>query len=117
MELLENKRCTCISIAVFDINTNCVLNTPYYAHVETGQAPEQRVAVVQTTTHQGICLQDSSLTRQILSGLNEITNLNEASLTNTADMISNGKIASNQTPSFFTSTDDCSSLPNILTGR
>ena len=33
------------------IQTKCVLNTLQFAHVETGQTPEQRAALVQTTTH------------------------------------------------------------------
>ena len=38
-----------------------VLNTLQFAHVETGQTSEDRVAVIKATTHQGISRQDSSL--------------------------------------------------------
>ena len=48
------------------------------------------VAVIKATTHQGISCQDSSLISQILS---EVTHLNEAYLTNIADMISKGEIS------------------------
>ena len=33
-------------------------------HVETGQTPEERVAVIKTTGHQGIDCQDSSFISQ-----------------------------------------------------
>ena len=62
-------------------------------HVETGQTPEERVAVIKTTGHQGIDCQDSSFISQVLSNPLEITNLNEACLTNIADMISKGEIS------------------------
>ena len=76
-----------------NIPTECVLNTLQFVHVETRQTSEKRDAVVQTTTHQDICHQDSSLIRQIQSGPPEIMHLNEASLTNIVDMISKGKIS------------------------
>ena len=47
----------------------------------------ERVAVIKVTTHQGISRQDSSLISQVLSDPPEITNLNEACLTNIADII------------------------------
>ena len=31
--------------------SKCVLNTLQFAHVETGQAPEERVVVIKATTH------------------------------------------------------------------
>ena len=70
-----------------------------FVHVETGQTSEKRVAVVQMTAHQGMCPQDSSFIRQVHSDPPEITHLNEASLTNIADIISKGKISSGQTGS------------------
>ena len=57
------------------------------------QTPEEGVAVIKATTYQGNSRQDSSLISQILSNPTEITNLNEASLTNIADMISKGEIS------------------------
>ena len=51
-------------------------------HVETGQTSEKRVAVLQTTAHQGICCQDSSLASQVLSNPPGITHLDEASVAN-----------------------------------
>ena len=83
----------------------CVLNALHLAHVETGQTPEVRVAVINTTTYQGH--QDSSLVSKILFNLPEITHLNEACLTNIV----------NQTPRFFTTTAEYAKLPNMLTGR
>ena len=68
-----------------------MLNTLYFAHVETGQIPEERVAVITATAHQGISCQDS-LISQVLSNPPEITNLNEACLTNIANVISKGEI-------------------------
>ena len=40
-----------------------------FSHVEIGQTPEERVAVIKVTTHQGINSQDSSLISQVLSNL------------------------------------------------
>ena len=62
-------------------------------HVETGQTPKERVAVIKATTHQGISHKDSSLISQVLSNPPEITNLNEAGLINIAEMISKGTIS------------------------
>ena len=59
----------------------------YVAHVETGQASEERFGVAQMPTSQGICHQDSSLISQVLSDLPEITYLHEASLTNIVDIL------------------------------
>ena len=53
MKLFKNRRCP--SIAVCYNPTKCVLNTMQFVHVENGQTPEQRVAVVEMTAHQGIC--------------------------------------------------------------
>ena len=80
-------------------------------HVETGQIPEERVSVIKVTTQQGISHQDSSPISQILSNQPEITNLNQACLSNTADMISKGDI------NIFTTTAGHMKLPNIKTGR
>ena len=51
------------------------------------------MTVTKLTIHQGINRQDSSLLSQVLSNPPEITNLNEAGLTNIADMISKGEIS------------------------
>ena len=88
MELFENRRCLCVFVTVCDTPSKCVLNT---LQVENGQTPEEWVAKV--TTHQGISLQDSSIICQILSNPPEITHLNEGCLTDTANMISKGKIS------------------------
>ena len=93
MELFENRRCLCVFVTVCDNPSKCVLNTLQFAYVETGQTPEERVAVIKVTTHQSISCQDNSLISQILSNPPEITNLNEACLTNIADMISKGEIS------------------------
>ena len=55
-----------------------------FAHVEAGQTPEERVAVINVTTCQGIGYQDY-LICHILSNQPEIMHLN-ASLTNIVDM-------------------------------
>ena len=78
------------SITVCNSPTQCVLNTLKFAHVEPLQTVEEKVAVVQTTTRQGIFRQASSLICQILSDLSEFTHLNEAILTNIADMVNKG---------------------------
>ena len=78
----------CVFVTVCNSPSNCVLNTLQFAHVGTGQISEERVAVSKETTHQGIGHQDSSLICQIPSNPPEITHLNEGSLTNIADMIS-----------------------------
>ena len=82
MELLENRRCPCVFVTVCDNPRKCILNTLQLAHVETGQTAKERVAVIKATTHQGISRQDSSLISQVLSNPPEVTNLNEACLTN-----------------------------------
>ena len=70
---------------VFLMHCNCV-------HVETLKTSEKRAAVVQTTAHQGICRQNYSLIRQVLSDLPEITQLNEAGLTNITVITKGAKI-------------------------
>ena len=90
---LRNRRCPYAFVTVFDNPSKCVLNTLQFEHVETGQTPEETVAVIKATTHQGISRQDSSLLSQVLSNLPEITNLSEACLINVADMISKGEIS------------------------
>ena len=44
----------CVMATVCDNPRKYVLNTLQCAHVETGQTPEERVAVIKVTTHQGI---------------------------------------------------------------
>ena len=73
--------------------SKCVSNTLQFEHVETGQTPEERVAVIKATTHQGIGFHDRSLISHILSKPPEITHLNETCLTNIADIISKGGIS------------------------
>ena len=92
METFGNRRFSCVFVTVCDNPSKCVLNTLQFVHVETGQTPEERVAVINVTTHQGISRQDSSLISQVLSNPPEITNLNEACLTNIEEMISKGEI-------------------------
>ena len=41
MELFENRRCLCVFDTVCDNPSKCVLNTLQFAHVETGQTPEE----------------------------------------------------------------------------
>ena len=48
-------------VTVCDNLSKCVLNKLQIAHFETGLTPEERVAGIKATTHQGICYQDSSL--------------------------------------------------------
>ena len=93
MQSFQNRRCPCVFVTVCDNPSKRVLNTLQFAHVETGQIPEQRVAVIKATTHQGISRQDSSLISQILSNRPEVMHLNEACLTNMVDMISKGEIS------------------------
>ena len=45
MELLEKRRCLCVFVIVCDNPSQCILNTLQLVHVETGQTPEERVAV------------------------------------------------------------------------
>ena len=54
MESFENWRCPCVFATVCDNPSKCVLNTLEFAHVETGQTPEERVAVIKATAHQDI---------------------------------------------------------------
>ena len=91
MKLFENRICLCVFVTVCDNPSKCVLNTLQFAHLETGQTPEERVAVIQVTTHQGISHQDSSLISQVLSNPPEIMNLNEACLADIVDMIIKGE--------------------------
>ena len=93
MESFQNTRCPCVFVKVCDNPSKCVLNTLQFAHVETGHTPEEKVAAITTTTHQGISCRYSSLISQVLSNPPEITYLNEACLTSIADMISIGKIS------------------------
>ena len=80
-------------LQICDNHPECILHTLQFADIETGQTSEKTVAVVETTAYQGICCQESSLIRQVLSGLPEIIHLNKPSLINIADMISKGKIS------------------------
>ena len=93
MESFENRGCLCVFITVCDDPNKCVLNILQFSYVETGQTPEERVAVIKSTTLQGICRQDSSLSCQILSNPPELTHSNEACLTHIADMIRKGGIS------------------------
>ena len=76
----------CVFVTVCDNPSKCLLNTLQFVHVETGQIPEERVAVIKASTHQGISCQDISLISQLLSNPPEIRNLNETCLANIADM-------------------------------
>ena len=80
-------------MTVFDNPNKCVLNTLQFVYIETGQTPADRVAVIKTTTHQGISHQDGSLICQILSNPPEITHLIEACPTNIANMICKREIS------------------------
>ena len=64
MESFENRKCPCVFVTVCD--NPSVLNTLQFSHVKTGQTPEERVAVIKVSTHQGISHQDSSLISQVL---------------------------------------------------
>ena len=57
MESFENRRYSCVFVTVYDNPSKCVLNTLQFAHVEKGQTPEETVAVIKATTHQGISRQ------------------------------------------------------------
>ena len=61
----------CVCLTVCDNPCKCVLNTLQFAHLETGQTPEETVAVIEAITHQGNCCQNSSLISQVLSNLPE----------------------------------------------
>ena len=93
MESFENSRGLCVFVTVCDNPSKCVLNTLQFTHVETGKIPEERVAVIKATNHQGIYHQKNSLNCQKLPNLPQITHLDEACLTNIADMISNEAIS------------------------
>ena len=93
IESFKNRRCPCIFVTVCNNPSECVLNTLQFAHVETGQTPEERVVVIKATTHQGISCQDSSLISQILFNPPEITHLKEACLKYIVDMISKREIS------------------------
>ena len=75
------------------IKKNFFFEYMQFAYVETGQTPEERVAVIKATTDKGISCQDSSLICQILSNLHEIMHLNEAYLTHITDIISKGQFS------------------------
>ena len=45
MESFENRICLCVSVIVCNNPSKCVLDTLEFAYVETGQIPEQRVAI------------------------------------------------------------------------
>ena len=81
MELFENRGCLCVFVTVCDNPRKCVLNKLQFAHIETG------------CSNQGVSHQDSSLISQVLSNPPDITNLNDAYLTNIADMFSKGEIS------------------------
>ena len=65
LESFENRRCLCIFVTVCDNPGKGVLNTLQFAHVEAGQTSVDRVAIIKTTTHQGISRQDSSIIGQL----------------------------------------------------
>ena len=54
MELFENRRCLCVFVTVCDNPSKCTFNTLQFVQVETGQTPEEIVAVIMVTTHQDI---------------------------------------------------------------
>ena len=60
-----------------DSHSKCVLETLEFTHAETGQTSEERIEIVKTNTHQGICHKDSSLIWQILSNLPDIIHLKQ----------------------------------------
>ena len=92
MESFENIRCPCVLVTVCDNPSNCVLNTLQFVRVETGQTPEERVAVIKETTHQGISCQDSSLISQVLESFDAhiYYPLRYTSLISVCDVISQG---------------------------
>ena len=57
----------CVFVAVCNNASKRVLITLQFVHVQTGQTPKERFAVIKVATHQGISCQDSSLISQILS--------------------------------------------------
>ena len=99
MESFENRR----FLRVCDNHSKSDLNTLQFVNVETGQTPEERVAVINATACQGIIHQYNSLISQVLCNPPEITNLNEACVINIAAMISKGEI-SIKPEGFFTTT-------------
>ena len=84
---------------------------------ETGQTPDERVAVIKAATHKGISCKYRTLICQILSDLPEITYLNETCLTNIAKMIKKGEINIKTDTKVLTTTAGCMELPNSLTWR
>ena len=92
-----------IFVTVCDNPSKSVLNTLQFAHVDTGQTPEERVAVVKETTHQGISRQDSSLISQVLS--------------NPPDKVRKGEIIIKPDTKVLYKNCWMHELPNILTGR
>ena len=117
MDSFENRRCPCVFVTVCDNPSKCVLNTLLFAHFETGQTLEERVAVIKATGHQGIGCQDSSLISQVLSNPPEITNMNETCLTNFADMISKGEISIKPDTKVLYNNCWMHEITKILTGR
>ena len=87
MKSFENRRCPCVFVTVCDNPSKCVLNTLEFAHVETGQTPKERISLMKVTAYQSISCKNGSIISQVLSNSLEIMNLNEACLTNFADMI------------------------------
>ena len=91
MGSFENRRC--VFVTVCDNPSKCVLKTLQFAYVETGHTPEEIVAVIKGTTHQGINHQDRNFISQVLFYQPEIMHLNEACLTNIVYMISKVEIS------------------------
>ena len=91
--LFENRRYPCVFVTFCYNPSKNVLNTLQFVNIKSGQTPEERVAVIEMTTHQGISRHDSSLISQVLSDPPEITYLNEACLTNIVNMIRKGEIS------------------------
>ena len=52
-----------VFVAVCNNASKRVLITLQFVHVQTGQTPKERFAVIKAATHQGISCQDSPRTR------------------------------------------------------
>ena len=50
MESFENRRCLYVFVTDYNNPSKCVFNTLQFAHAETGQTPEETVAVIKATS-------------------------------------------------------------------
>ena len=55
MESVENRKCLCVSITVYDNPSKCILDTLVFAHVTTRQTSEEKIAMVDNYSPRLLC--------------------------------------------------------------